>query len=168
MKRLMDLIFRAIDIMLVLLLAAMTVMVFGNVVLRYGFGSGIDISEEMSRFAFVWLIFLGAIAAMRRNMHMGFDVVVLLVPPGLRRVMLTIANGLVLFCCGLILFGTLQQWGINASNRAPVTNLPMSWLFGIAIPASVAIGAMAAWRMVAYATGRLTEVPNSHAEDLHQ
>ena len=35
---------------MVLLLAAMVVMVFGNVVLRYLFDTGIDVSEELSRY----------------------------------------------------------------------------------------------------------------------
>ncbi len=144
MKRLDRLIFHAIDLAMVLLLAAMTVMVFANVVLRYGFGSGIDLSEELSRFCFVWLIFLGSISAMRRNLHMGFDMVVTTARPGVRRVLLTLANGLVLACCAVLLFGTLKQWHINATNIAPVTGMPMSWLFGILVPASLGIGVMAA------------------------
>ena len=167
MKRIDKIIFRAIDIVLVLLLAAMTAMVFANVVLRYGFGSGIDISEEMSRFCFVWLIFLGSIAAMRRNLHMGFDSVIYAASPGLRRVLLAIANGLILGCCVLLLVGTLKQWHVNATNVAPVTGMPMSWLFGIAVPASLAIGAMAAWRMLGYLTGRLTDLPRPDGE-LHE
>ena len=49
MTRTIDLFFRLLDWLLVILLAGMTGMVFVNVVLRYGFGSGIDVSEEMSR-----------------------------------------------------------------------------------------------------------------------
>ncbi|MEI4472442.1 TRAP transporter small permease [Frigidibacter sp. MR17.24] len=166
MKRLDSLFYGIIDLLLVLLLAAMTIMVFGNVVLRYGFGSGIDISEEMSRFCFVWLIFLGSISAMRRHQHMGFDLVITVVGPRTRRVLLTIAHALIVFCCGLLLTGTLQQWQINATNRAPVTGLPMSVVFGVAVPAAIAIGAMAAWRMIGYATGRETEAHT--AEEIHQ
>ncbi|MTH64177.1 TRAP transporter small permease [Paracoccus shanxieyensis] len=164
MKQLDRWFFRAIDIALVGLLAAMTLMVFGNVVLRYGFGSGLDFSEEMSRFCFVWLIFLGSVAAMRRNLHMGFDMVVVMVRPQVRRVLLTIANGLILACCLLLLVGTLMQWHINATNIAPVTGMPMSWLFGVAVPMSLCVGIMAAIRMVGYATGRLTSIPTPHGE----
>lgn len=89
---------------MVFLLAGMTVMVFANVVLRYGFGSGIDISEELSRFFFVWLIFLRAIVAMRHNMHMGFDLVVTAVSPNIRRALLTIANLAVFAMCILSLW----------------------------------------------------------------
>lgn len=164
MKQAMDILFKGLDWLLVLLLAGMTVMVFGNVVLRYGFQSGIDISEEMSRFFFVWLIFLGSISAMRRNLHMGFDLLVVSVGPEARRVLLAIANGLVLGCCVLILFGTVMQWRVNATNIAPVTGLPMTWLFGVVVPMSLSVGLMAAYRMTGYITGRMTDLPEAGGE----
>lgn len=164
MKQAMDILFKGLDWLLVLLLAGMTVMVFGNVVLRYGFQSGIDISEEMSRFFFVWLIFLGSISAMRRNLHMGFDLLVVSVGPQARRVLLAIANALVLGCCALILFGTVMQWRVNATNIAPVTGLPMTWLFGVVVPMSLSVGLMAAYRMTGYITGRMTDLPEAGGE----
>lgn len=159
--KLVDLFFKALEALLVLLLAGMTVMVFANVVLRYGFNSGIDISEEMSRFFFVWLIFLGAIVAMRHNMHMGFDLVVTSVSEPVRRVLLTLANGLVLAVCVMILIGTLQQFHVNATNIAAVSRISMAWVFGVLIPMSALVGLMAGLRMIGYATGRLTGVPQS-------
>jgi TRAP-type C4-dicarboxylate transport system permease small subunit len=44
-------------------LGVMAVAVFFNVVLRYGFGSGIAASEELSRLLFVWMVLIGATAA---------------------------------------------------------------------------------------------------------
>ena len=52
--------FSAVEALLALAMAAMVAMVFGNVVLRYLFGCGIVVSEELSRFLFLWLTFLGA------------------------------------------------------------------------------------------------------------
>ena len=49
---------RALEIIIVACLALMAVLVFGNVVLRYAFDSGIAVSEELSRLLFVWLIFV--------------------------------------------------------------------------------------------------------------
>lgn len=49
---------RAINLLIALALAVMVVMVFGNVVLRYAFNSGITVSEEVSRWLFVWITFL--------------------------------------------------------------------------------------------------------------
>ena len=104
---------------------------------------------------------------MRRNLHMGFDMVVVSAGPRARRVLLTLANALILGCCLLLLAGTLMQWHVNATNIAPVTGMPMSWLFGVALPMSLAVGLMAGWRMIGYATGRLTDAPTPHGE-LHE
>jgi len=53
-------------------LGVMAVVVFINVVLRYGFGSGIPASEELSRLLFVWMVFIGAAAAYPAGEHMAF------------------------------------------------------------------------------------------------
>jgi TRAP-type C4-dicarboxylate transport system permease small subunit len=50
----------------------MALAVFVNVVLRYGFGSGIAASEELSRLLFVWMVFIGATAAYPAGEHMAF------------------------------------------------------------------------------------------------
>ena len=63
MQRALDLYCSFIKVLAVACLAGMVVLVFGNVVLRYGFNSGIVVSEEVSRWLLVWLTFLGAIVA---------------------------------------------------------------------------------------------------------
>ena len=63
----------------------MVVLVFGNVVLRYAFNTGITVSEEVSRWLFVWLTFLGAIVAMQEHGHLGVDMLVARLPTPARR-----------------------------------------------------------------------------------
>ena len=65
MKKTVDLFFKLLEFLVVACLVAMVIMVFGNVVLRYGFNSGITVSEEMSRYCFIWLTYIGAMIAMR-------------------------------------------------------------------------------------------------------
>jgi TRAP-type C4-dicarboxylate transport system permease small subunit len=74
--RIVDWYFRLLKFIIVVCLALMVVLVFGNVVLRYAFNSGITVSEELSRWLFVWLIFLGATVAMKEHAHLGMDSVV--------------------------------------------------------------------------------------------
>src|SRR3712207_9149289 len=74
----------------------MVVMVFANVVLRYGFGSGITMSEEISRFLFVWLIFLGSVPVMRQHGHLGVEMLVGKLSPAGRRLCRGISDMLVL------------------------------------------------------------------------
>ena len=74
--RLIDSLFRFFEFVIVACLAVMVAMVFGNVVLRYAFDSGIALSEELSRFLFVWLTFVGAVVVARDNAHMGVETLV--------------------------------------------------------------------------------------------
>ena len=77
MARGIDLFFKLLE---VACLVAMVIMVFGNVVLRYALNSGILISEEMSRYCFIWLTYIGAMVAMREKGHLGVDTLVLRLP----------------------------------------------------------------------------------------
>ena len=63
MRRIARLCWSTIDIVMAVLLAAMIVLVFANVVLRYGFSSGIRQSVELARLWFVWVVmlFIGAL-----------------------------------------------------------------------------------------------------------
>src|SRR6218665_1097510 len=81
-SHLMDRVYRTFEHVLVLGLAVMALMVFANVVLRYAFNSGITLTEEVARFIFVWLTFIGAIVALRQGTHLGMDTVVSRLPRG--------------------------------------------------------------------------------------
>ena len=127
MKKINDLFFRLAEFTLVIMLSAMVIMVFGNVVLRYGFNDGIISSEELSRFLFIWITFLGAIVTMRDNAHLGLDSVVRKLSLSGKKIAFGISNVLMLMCCVLMFYGTFKQHGINATTRSGVTELPMSW-----------------------------------------
>ena len=80
MQMIVDGYFKLLKVLIALFLAIMVILVFGNVVLRYGFNSGITVSEEVSRWLFVWLTFLGAIIALREHGHLGVDMLVRRLP----------------------------------------------------------------------------------------
>ena len=157
MKQLNDLFFRLAELALVLLLTAMVVMVFGNVVLRYGFNDSIIYSEELSRFFFIWITFLGAVVTMRDNAHLGLDSVVRKLSLRGKKIAFAISNVLMLMCCTLMFYGTLKQHGINASTRSAVTELPMSWVYGVGYIASVAMGLMILGKLLRLARGDFQE-----------
>jgi TRAP-type C4-dicarboxylate transport system permease small subunit len=119
---------RLLEFVLVALLVAMVLMVFGNVVLRYGFNSGITFSEELSRWAFVWMTFLGAIVALKENGHLGTDVLVGRLGSTGKKVCLALAETLMLYSVWLIFSGSLAQTRISWDVEAPVTGWSMAWL----------------------------------------
>ena len=149
--------FRLLEAVLVLCLAGMAVMVFGNVVLRYGFNSGITESEELSRFLFVWLTFVGAILGVRENAHLGVEFLVRRLPRLGRQLCYAVGALLVLWCCWLLFWGTWAQHEVNMENYAPVTGLPMEAVYGVAYLTSASIAAVVGLRLVRLLRGRMTD-----------
>ena len=112
---------RALDMLSGLCLAIMVVLVFGNVMLRYIANSGITVSEELSRWLFVWLTFMGAVVALREHGHLGTDVLVSRLPAAGKKVCLVLAQVAMLYVSWLLLKGSWAQMVINADTEAPVT-----------------------------------------------
>lgn len=149
--------FRLLEAIMVGLLAAMVAMVLGNVVLRYAFDSGIPISEEMSRYCFVWLTFIGAVVVYREHAHLGVDTLVRVLPKAGRKGCLALSDSLALVCCAVFFWGTWKQHAINASNYAPISGLPMTLVYGIGYFTSIGIGIMVVLRLLRLVTGRLSD-----------
>ncbi|MBM7551613.1 TRAP transporter small permease [Thalassobacillus pellis] len=129
-------------------LATMFVLVFANVVLRYAFNSGITWSSEMSRYLFVWLVFLGAIAALKDNMHLNMDLVTSILPPKAKKVFFVISNLLVLCTLGLFLKGSWSMTLLTMQRLSPATNIPLGYVYGVGIIASIAMGGIVLVRLV--------------------
>jgi TRAP-type C4-dicarboxylate transport system permease small subunit len=160
---------KLLELLLVLLLAVMVVMVFGNVVLRYGFNSGITVSEELSRWAFVWMIFLGAIVAIKDNGHLGTDMLVSKLSLTGKKVCLGIAEAGMLYCTWLIFSGSLAQTRLSWDVEAPVTGWSMSWLPLAGLVFAVSAALFHLLKLGRLFTGRLSEdelVTVQESEDL--
>jgi len=160
---------RLLEGLLVLLLVAMVLMVFGNVVLRYGFNSGITFSEELSRWAFVWMTFLGAIVAIKENGHLGTDMLVGRLGPTGKKVCLAIAETGMLYCTWLIFSGGLAQLKISLDVEAPVTGWSMAWLPAAGVVFAVSAAVFHLLKLGRLFTGRLREdelVTVQESEDL--
>ena len=118
---------------IVALMVAMVVLVFGNVVLRYALNSGITMSEELSRWFFVWLTFLGAVVGLREHAHLGTDLLIGRLGRRGKRACLVISQLLMLWVTWLIFRGSLEQTRINWEVEAPVSGLSMAWLSGVGL-----------------------------------
>ena len=109
LQTLIDRLRRLLSAFMVLFLAMMVLMVFGNVVLRYGFNSGITVSDEMSRYFFIWLTYIGAMIAMRERGHLGVDTLVKHLPVRGKQACLFLSEALMLFTNGLFFLGTWKM-----------------------------------------------------------
>ena len=160
---------KLLEALLVALLLVMVVMVFGNVVLRYAFNSGITVSEELSRWAFVWMTFLGAIVAIKDNAHLGTDLLVGRLGPTGKKVCLAQAETLMLYCCWLIFSGSLTQARLSLDVEAPVSGWSMAWLSAAGLVFAVSAALFHALKLGRLLAGQLSEdelVTVQESEDL--
>jgi TRAP-type transport system small permease protein len=116
-----------------LLLGVMVVMVFGNVFLRYAFNSGISISEELARWAFVWMTFLGAVLALKDNAHLGVDILVKMMPKAGQKICLIITQVMELGLVVLMFIGSWKLTIINLQVRAPTTRWPVAIFYSVGV-----------------------------------
>lgn len=157
MKRLVDLYCRMLDLLNAGLLLAILVLVFGNVVLRYGFNSGILISEELSRWLFVWLTFLGAIVALRERAHLGTDMLVNRLGRRGRMVCMGLSQVGMIYVTWLLLSGSIEQARLNLDVPAPVSSIPVAVFYASGIVFSVSALLLLAYSLLRLVTGRVSD-----------
>ncbi|MDH2924628.1 TRAP-type C4-dicarboxylate transport system permease small subunit [Nicoletella semolina] len=156
MKSIAKFVGKTIEAFAVMILSAMSILVFFNVVLRYGFNSSINITEEVSRYMFVWLTFLGAVLALSENQHVSVTMFTEKLSPLKRNVLKLFTDAAMLFCCYLIVDGSWTQFQLNLANRAPISGLPQ----GITFLASVIAGGLMAVLIAARIFANVTALMN--------
>ena len=156
-QKLLDHLCRAMAAVMVLFLAAMVVMVFGNVVLRYGFNSGITVSEELSRWLFVWLTFLGAVVAVRKHGHLGTDALVSRLPLAGKKACFVAAHVLMLAMCALMARGAWQQAVINYGTTSAVMEASMAWFYASGLLFAVLAALILLHELYKLLAGRIDE-----------
>ncbi|MBO9687435.1 TRAP transporter small permease [Roseateles chitosanitabidus] len=140
----------AAEAAMALCLGVMALAVFVNVVLRYGFGSGVAASEELSRLLFVWMVFIGATAAYPLGEHMAFTS--LLLPlrrkPAALRAVTALIRVAVIVAAVLVAWGAWQQVVVGMDSRSVVLGYSNALLPLPALLSCGAIALMALWELV--------------------
>ncbi len=131
-------------------LGVMAVAVFINVVMRYGFGSGIAASEELSRLLFVWMVFIGATAAYPAGEHMAFTSLVgaLKHKPTAMRLATLLIRLLVILGSSLIAWGAWQQVVVGMGSTSVVLGYSAALLPLPALLCTAAIALMATLELI--------------------
>ena len=155
--RLLDLYCQALKVVIVACLAVMVVLVFGNVVLRYAFNSGIAVSEELSRWLFVWLTFMGGVVGLRQHTHLGTDMLVGRLGPIGKKACLVVAYALMLLMCWMLFNGSLEQTKINWDVTAPSSGASMAWFYSVGLVFSVSAAAVLLADLWKLLTGRASD-----------
>ena len=157
MNSLFDKMCRLMDGLAACMLAAIVLLVFGNVLLRYGFNSGFTLSEELSRWIFVWMVFMGAGVALGEGKHLGTDLVTSRLPRFARQVCFAIGHVLMLYVCWLMLLGSWAQAVVNLDVTAPASGLPVAYFYASGVFFSVFAALILLRQLALLLTGQLSD-----------
>lgn len=139
MTRFLDFLFRGVEILMAVLLALMVLLMFLNVVLRFAFSTGFVWSEEVTRLSFIYLVYLGTVAAFRDNRHLGVDTLLEHVPPMVQKVLYAVVQLIIIWVMWLLVQGS---WDLAMQSRNDVwvaTQYPRSLIMGAGVVTGVAI-----------------------------
>ena len=156
LQPLIDGFYRILEVILVINMIIMFVLVFVNVVLRLGFNTGIDFAEEVPRFAFIWMTFVGAVIGMRKHTHLGVDMVVAVLPLLGRKACWATSQIIMAVCSLYMLYGTWLQHDILLNNSA-VLQISMLWVYGVSYMSGAAIAIICLSNLVRLALGQVDE-----------
>lgn len=157
LHRLLDRYCRLLEILMAFALAVMVVLVFGNVVMRYAFNSGITLSEELSRWLFVWVTFLGAIVAMKEGAHLGSDTLVSRLSLHWQKYFFVVGHLLMLFICWLLFKGSYDQTIINWSSTSAVMEASMGIFYACGMVLAVSGALILVDRLLRLMRGELAD-----------
>ncbi|WP_345796491.1 TRAP transporter small permease [Castellaniella sp. MT123] len=107
-------------------LALMVIAVFSNVVLRYAFGTGLVIYEELSRLLFIWLVCMGTVVTAYEKRHLSFDLLVDRAGPRTRPVLDALAGVIGFVVLSMVIKGAWDQVIAGMHSYSPVIGYPLS------------------------------------------
>jgi TRAP-type C4-dicarboxylate transport system permease small subunit len=152
---LLDRLQRVLEVLVVALLAFMVAIVFLNVVLRFVFSTGVVQTEELSRYAFIWLIFLGAVIVLREGGHLGVDSLVVRLSPFWRKACRLASGALMVVCCVMFFIGSWHLTMSSVGKFAQASSFPMVVVFAVGLVASAAMAMVVCVELWLLATQRL-------------
>lgn len=153
----MDKLFKGIDYLTGILTGLMVLFVFMNVVLRTCFNSGLTWSEELSRYLFVFVTYVGAISAMRVNGHLGVDTLISRVPRSMQMVMYVVSQLVIAALMCILVHGSCKMVLQNTESRTAALGISYALLYSVGIITGVSIAAMAVANIV-YAVTHPSEI----------
>ncbi len=118
-----------------ILISVMVIVIFLQVISRFIFNNPLSWSEELARYLFIWIIFIGASVAVRERAHFGIDFFVELLPDKFKKIIdFLISISMIGFAAIMIIYGIeTVKW--THMQISPSLHIHMS-LPNAAIPVS--------------------------------
>tara|TARA_R110001583_G_scaffold37474_1_gene122043 strand:- start:10636 stop:11124 length:489 start_codon:yes stop_codon:yes gene_type:complete len=137
-----------IDILMAVIMSFMIVLVFTNVVLRYGFSSGLRPSVELSRLGLVWVVMLGAVVVLRRGEHLAVTEFSETLLPKLVPILRRLCWAIIFVSVGMLYIGSFNQMMANWGDISQLTGLPSALFYLAGTVSGALMGFIALVRII--------------------
>ena len=107
----------------------MVIVIFVNAFMRYVFNRGFAASEELGRFAFIWLSFMGITVAYFKGKHVGVDFLAEKFVGGKRLVFDLITDTIVFIALFAFLYGSILYFQDTMLLKSPATNISYAFIY---------------------------------------
>ncbi|MCG6929090.1 MAG: TRAP transporter small permease [Desulfofustis sp.] len=124
---------RAVNWFLALLMAAMVVIIAAQVWYRFVLNDPLSWSEEAGRYLFVWISFMGAAAGVRYQMHLGIDLMDKILTPGLYRWVVVVVNLIIEVFLVIIVYWGFKILGVIKFQESASMHISMAYPY-LAVP----------------------------------
>lgn len=127
-------------ICLVALLGTMSVVIGFQVIMRYAFQASLSWSEELARYLFIWMIYIGISYGVKLDRHIKVDAFLMLLPVAWRHYVKIGANLLFLGFSAMIIYQAFGVRGMIAElgQESPAIGIPLQWVY-TAVPAGFSL-----------------------------
>lgn len=130
---------RPVDMILAALMGIIVAVMFAQVFFRYVLNNSLSWSEEIVRFVFIWVTFLGAALNIRDKLHIGVDFFISLLPESWRKKFwLVDAVIVLLFLLFLVIGGFIWVYYAEGAYSSAL-GLPLHWVLYGALPLTSAL-----------------------------
>lgn len=132
MRKISAVVDRSIYYLVGLLLVALVVILFSNIVLRFFFHLPLPWVEEVSVLIFLWVVFIGAAAVQKKGGHVAIVSAYNQCPPFVQKVLDALGLVFTTIILGILTVASLKMVRVQCNSMTPALMIPYS-VFGVAV-----------------------------------
>ena len=136
MEKILNIVRKITNYLVIIFFIYMVLAVFYQVLGRYIFSYKLGAAAETATFAQIWMILLASGIAMRKNMHVGVDVLLRKLNIKFQKIIITISSLITIVFLLMVLKGSIQLLMVGAQSTSPAISIPM-WIPYLSVPLGI-------------------------------
>ena len=136
MEKTLNITRKIINYLVIIFFVYMVLAVFYQVLGRYIFNYKLGAAAETATMAQIWMILLASGIAMRKNMHVGVDILLRKLNVKAQKIIVSVSTIVITIFLIMVLKGSVQLIIVGAQSTSPAISIPM-WIPYLSIPIGI-------------------------------